>query len=98
MRRLGIAAVVAAATVGAPVAAHAFCGFYINGAGGEMFNNATQVVLMRQGTRTVRSVGVFLNPNAAASRATRVELVYPGGRQTVDLSTGTCEGAERLDA
>jgi len=60
MRRLGIAAVVAAATVGAPVAAHAFCGFYINGAGGEMFNNATQVVLMRQGTRTVIPVPVVL--------------------------------------
>src|SRR5262245_15287598 len=55
MRRFGIAAVVAAA-VCAPVAAHAFCGFYINGAGGEMFNNATQVVLMRSGTRTVLSM------------------------------------------
>jgi uncharacterized protein (TIGR03382 family) len=39
-----------------PVAADAFCGFYINGAGGEMFNNATQVVLMRHGTRTVLSM------------------------------------------
>ena len=52
MRRLGIAAVMAAALF-APTVAQAFCGFYINGAGGEMFNNATQVVLMRQGTRTV---------------------------------------------
>jgi len=34
-------------------AAQAFCGFYVNGAGGEMFNDATQVVLMRSGTRTV---------------------------------------------
>src|SRR5262245_56462151 len=56
MRRLGIAAVIAAATIGAPAAAHAFCGFYINGAGSEMFNNATQVVLMRSGTRTVLSM------------------------------------------
>ncbi len=40
----------------APSVAHAFCGFYINGAGGEMFNNATQVVLMRSGTRTVLSM------------------------------------------
>jgi hypothetical protein len=56
MRRLGIAAALAAATFGAPAAAHAFCGFYINGAGGELFNNATQVVLMRQGTRTVLSM------------------------------------------
>ncbi|HEU0033748.1 MAG TPA: DUF2330 domain-containing protein [Kofleriaceae bacterium] len=40
----------------APRTADAFCGFYINGAGGEMFNNATQVVLMRDGTRTVLSM------------------------------------------
>ena len=52
--RSGIVA--AAIALGAPGAAHAFCGFYINGAGSEMFNNATQVVLMRQGTRTVLSM------------------------------------------
>ena len=40
----------------APAAADAFCGFYISGAGGELYNNATQVVLMRQGTRTVLSM------------------------------------------
>ena len=55
MFRFGIAAV-AAALLCAPSAAQAFCGFYINGAGGEMFNNATQVVLMRSGTRTVLSM------------------------------------------
>jgi MYXO-CTERM domain-containing protein len=55
MRRFGLAAV-AAVMISAPSAAHAFCGFYINGAGGEMFNNATQVVLMRHGTRTVLSM------------------------------------------
>ncbi len=42
----------AALTSGAPNA-QAFCGFYVNGAGGDMFANATQVVLMRSGTRTV---------------------------------------------
>jgi len=36
--------------------ADAFCGFYVNGAGGDMFNDATQVVLMRKGTRTVLSM------------------------------------------
>ena len=36
-----------------PRAASAFCGFYVGGAGAEMFNNATQVVLMRDGLRTV---------------------------------------------
>jgi uncharacterized protein (TIGR03382 family) len=54
MRKLGIALL--AACLLTPIAAEAFCGFYINGAGGEMFNNATQVVLMRNGTRTVLSM------------------------------------------
>ncbi|HVV87163.1 MAG TPA: DUF2330 domain-containing protein [Kofleriaceae bacterium] len=40
----------------APAAADAFCGFYVGGGGAELFNNATQVVLMRQGTRTVLSM------------------------------------------
>jgi len=55
MKRIGIL-IAAIATVAVPSAAHAFCGFYINGAGGEMFNNATQVVMMRHGTRTVLSM------------------------------------------
>ncbi|MBL8910432.1 MAG: DUF2330 domain-containing protein [Archangium sp.] len=45
---------VAALTVAS--AAHAFCGFYVAGGGAELFNNATQVVLMREGTRTVLSM------------------------------------------
>ncbi|HPH70538.1 MAG TPA: DUF2330 domain-containing protein, partial [Kofleriaceae bacterium] len=36
--------------------AEAFCGFYVGGAKSEMFNNATQVVLMRQGSTTVLSM------------------------------------------
>lgn len=36
--------------------ADAFCGFYVGGAGAELFNNATQVVLMRHGTTTVLSM------------------------------------------
>ncbi|MBL8951498.1 MAG: DUF2330 domain-containing protein [Myxococcaceae bacterium] len=39
-----------------PLAAEAFCGFYVAGGGAELFNNATQVVLMREGTRTVLSM------------------------------------------
>jgi hypothetical protein len=57
MRKLIIAATAATiASIAAPRAADAFCGFYINGAGSEMFNDATQVVLMRKGTRTVLSM------------------------------------------
>ncbi len=54
MTRLAIVALVTALI--APRTADAFCGFYIAPGGSEMFNNATQVVLMRQGTRTVLSM------------------------------------------
>ena len=40
----------------APRAAVAFCGFYVAGADAKLFNNATLVVLMRDGTRTVLSM------------------------------------------
>ena len=33
--------------------AEAFCGFYVSSAGGQLFNDATMVTLMRDGTRTV---------------------------------------------
>jgi MYXO-CTERM domain-containing protein len=36
--------------------ASAFCGFYVSGADAKMFNDATQVVLMRDGNRTVLSM------------------------------------------
>ncbi|MGV3624947.1 MAG: DUF2330 domain-containing protein [Archangium sp.] len=46
----------AALLVVLPAAAHAFCGFYVAGGGAQLFNDATQVVLMREGTRTVLSM------------------------------------------
>ena len=56
MRRLiGIAGALVALVAGSTTAA-AFCGFYVSGAGADLFNNATQVVMMREGTRTVLSM------------------------------------------
>src|SRR6187551_1857342 len=49
------AAFAAAAFAFAP-AAQAFCGFYVSGADTKLYNNATMVVLMREGTRTVLSM------------------------------------------
>lgn len=40
----------------APRDARAFCGFYVSGAEGKLLAEATQVVLMRDGTRTVLSM------------------------------------------
>src|ERR1700689_5966296 len=51
-RWLAVGLVAAATSVGA-VDARAFCGFYVSGADARLTNNATQVVLMRDGTRTV---------------------------------------------
>ena len=39
-----------------PSVAEAFCGFYVAGADGALYNNATQVVMMRSGTTTVLSM------------------------------------------
>src|SRR5689334_24838428 len=36
-----------------PGVGHAFCGFYVSGSEKKMFADATNVVLMRSGTRTV---------------------------------------------
>jgi hypothetical protein len=53
MLRTGLALAALAATAHT---AHAFCGFYVSGSDKKLFNDATQVVLMRDGTRTVLSM------------------------------------------
>ncbi|HEY5921011.1 MAG TPA: DUF2330 domain-containing protein, partial [Kofleriaceae bacterium] len=55
MTKLGLVAA-AAVTLCVPHVAHTFCGFYVAGGDQQMFNDATQVVLMRSGTRTVLSM------------------------------------------
>ncbi len=57
MRYLGGALLVSAvAALVQPAPAAAFCGFYVGGADAKLYNNATMVVLMREGTRTVLSM------------------------------------------
>jgi MYXO-CTERM domain-containing protein len=53
MNKIIIATALGCAALAAPMTAHAFCGFYVAGGDQQMFNDATQVVLMRKGTRTV---------------------------------------------
>jgi hypothetical protein len=47
-----VAAVVALSSTGA----RAFCGFFVSGADAQLYNNASQVVLMRKGNRTVMTM------------------------------------------
>jgi hypothetical protein len=49
-------ALVVAALAASAQTAHAFCGFYVAGSDKKLFADATQVVLMRDGTRTVLSM------------------------------------------
>jgi hypothetical protein len=51
-----IAAGTALALVASSPVVQAFCGFYVSGSDKKMFNDATNVVLMRSGTRTVLSM------------------------------------------
>ena len=57
MRPARLAAIAAVCTAAAltltPRPAAAFCGFYVSGADASLYNDATVVVLMRDGTRTV---------------------------------------------
>jgi MYXO-CTERM domain-containing protein len=48
--------VAGAALVASPQAASAFCGTYVSGGDADLFNNATQVVMMRDGQQTVLSM------------------------------------------
>jgi hypothetical protein len=56
VRRVGAICALSSFVLAAPRVADAFCGFYVSGADAKLFNNATQVVLMREGTRTVLSM------------------------------------------
>jgi hypothetical protein len=53
---LTLAAGIGLAALVSPAVATAFCGFYVSGADTKLYNNATQVVLMREGQRTVLSM------------------------------------------
>ena len=56
--------------------ASAFCGFYVSGADTKLFNDATNVVLMRDGTRTVLSMqNAYKGPPEAFAMVVPVPVV-----------------------
>src|SRR5688572_26819514 len=56
MKRSLVVGLAALAMPMMPGGAHAFCGFYVSGADAKLFNDATLVVMMRAGQRTVLSM------------------------------------------
>ena len=69
-----------------PRPASAFCGFYVAGGDQKMFNDATQVVLMRKGTRTVLSMqNNYKGPPEAFAMVIPVPTVlHEGDVKTLD--------------
>jgi MYXO-CTERM domain-containing protein len=58
----------------------AFCGFYVAGSGEQLTNDATQVVLMREGTRTVLSIqNDYKGPAEAFAMVVPVPVVLHEG-------------------
>jgi MYXO-CTERM domain-containing protein len=72
----------------------AFCGFYVAGSNQPMFNDATQVVLMRQGTRTVLSMqNNYKGPPEAFAMVVPVPAVLHEG----DVKTLTKDVFEHVE-
>ncbi|MBL8918777.1 MAG: DUF2330 domain-containing protein [Myxococcaceae bacterium] len=90
-----LATVLAGLTLFAASAAHAFCGFYVSSAGGQLFNDATMVALMRDGTRTVLSMqNNYRGPPSDFAMVVPVPVVL----QKENVRTLPKAAFERLDA
>ena len=55
-RAIAVLGLCVCAVVAQPTTSRAFCGFYVSGADASLYNNATMVVMMREGSRTVLSM------------------------------------------
>jgi hypothetical protein len=77
-----------------PSAAFAFCGFYVGGASSKLYNNATQVVMMRDGTRTVLAIqNNYQGPTEKFAMVVPVPVIL----QKENVKTLTKEIFERVD-
>ena len=94
-RRLLHVAVSALALLGAPRAADAFCGFYVAQADSKLFNQASQVVLVRDGERTVVTMS-----NDYKGELTDFALVVPVPTvlKREQIHIGDRKHLERVDA
>ncbi len=89
--RIVIALVCVLATVRS---AEAFCGFYVAGSSEQLVNDATQVVLMRKGTRTILSMqNNYKGPPAAFAMVVPVPVVLREG----DVKTLSKDVFQRID-
>ncbi|EDM77306.1 hypothetical protein PPSIR1_26353 [Plesiocystis pacifica SIR-1] len=98
LRRALVPALAAALTLSAPLAARAFCGFYVAGSGEGLTNDATMVVLMRDGQRTVLSMqNSYQGPPEDFAMVVPVPTVLREG-DVKTLPDDIFEGIDRLAA
>ncbi len=94
MRALA-AAVMVSVWAGGFGTAHAFCGFYVSGADASLYNDATMVVMMREGTRTVLSMqNGYQGPPEAFALVVPVPVVL----DEENVKTLSNEVFERVDS
>jgi hypothetical protein len=92
--RVVLATAIALVLLSLPRGARAFCGFYVSGADGPLVNNATQVVLMRDGLRTVLSMqNNYQGPPASFAMVVPVPIVL----QKENVKTLTREVFDHID-
>jgi hypothetical protein len=92
-RRLFALGIACALALAGP-AAEAFCGFYVGGAGSKLYAEATQVVLMREGLRTVLSMANdYSGPPEGFAMVVPVPVVLQKG----NVKTLSAELFDRLD-
>src|SRR5829696_7175552 len=94
MTRLGLAAVIATILLAAR-SAEAFCGFYVSPGDAPLLADATQVVLMRKGTRTVLSMQ---NNYKGPPEAFALVIPVPTVLQEPDVKTLPKDVFGRVDA
>ncbi len=92
--RLLLPTLLATAALLAPARSDAFCGFYVSGADTRLTNNATNVVLMRDGTRTVLSMqNNYQGPPQDFAMVVPVPVIL----QEKDVKTLSREVFDRID-
>ena len=84
--------------VALPRSAAAFCGFYVSGADGPLVNNATQVILMRDGLRTVLSMqNNYQGPPADFAMVVPVPIIL-SKENVKTLSREVFDHVDKLDS
>lgn len=85
----------AAALTGAFASAQAFCGFYVGKADANLFNEASQVIVVRDGDKTVVSM---LNDYKGELKEFAIVVPVPAVLQKGQINVGDKKTFDRLDA